>query len=210
MPTVKVDLPASSGATGLELAVYQDGVLINDDGNDALTEKGGSYGRFETIVSQALAGTYEGVVFNSSGVAIASGYFDSVDLLIGGPATTGSGSPNVVVYPLSSTFPLRVAGTTVVSFEGESVDVTITPTDALGQSVDTTGLTLEVTISDRAKVELETIADGDITKTSTSFTFPTSAANASAFSGGCWACRRTDTKEVISYGQYHVYHAPGA
>jgi hypothetical protein len=83
MPTVKVDLPWYTGLTTLELAVYQDGVSVNSDGNDVLEEAEDSFGHFTADVSQSLSGTYEAVIVNAYGEAVAFGYFDSTTLLIG-------------------------------------------------------------------------------------------------------------------------------
>jgi hypothetical protein len=202
MAILKVDLPIFTGLT-LTLWVYQDGVLINT-GGDSLTEIGN--GHFQATVAESLSGTYTAQIQNASGQVIAYGDVDSTGLYVG----RLDSDRGVVVYPIQSTTVTRVAGTTLVAYVGESVEFTILPVDSVGNSIDTTGMTLEVTIENTARTELQTIADGSITKTTTSFAFTASTANAAAFSGGCWACRRTDTDEVIAYGQYNVYHAPGA
>jgi hypothetical protein len=202
MAIVKVDLPLYTGLTTLELAVYQDGVRVNSDGNDALEETENSFGRFTAEVSQSLSGTYEAVIVNVSGAAVAFGYFDSATLLIG-----ETSAADVVVYPIQSTAIARVIGTTLTAYVDEAVEFTIMPTDSDCNAVDTTGLTLEVVIENRDRTDVTTIADGSITKGLTSYSF-TSPAIANATVGQkFWSCRRTDNDNVISLGPYVVEYA---
>jgi hypothetical protein len=100
MAIVKVDLPIFTGLTTLELAVYQDGVRVNSDGNDALEETEDSFGRFTAEVSQSLSGTYEAVIVNASGAAVAFGYFDSTNLVIG--RTEVDGQYDAILAKLSA------------------------------------------------------------------------------------------------------------
>lgn len=113
---------------------------------------------------------------------------------------------SVTVYPIFARASSVVANTDIKTFVGETRSITIFPLDEDGDSIDPSGLTLAITIEDQEGTDLETIADGSITKTSTSFTFLTSTAN-NTVGVYKWSCRVTGTSLVIGKGDYIVKHA---
>jgi hypothetical protein len=232
MAIVKADLPTFTGFTTLELVVYQDGVLINSDGNDALQEAVGSFGRFTADVSQALSGTYEAVIVNASGSPVAFGYFDSTSLLVGrtsadsvdltGVATEskqdqiisdiadiegGGGGGQIVVYPYNSSTLDRVSLTRLKAYVDEEVEYTIIPKDSNGSVIDTTGLTMEIVIEDYSKNDILIIPDVDITKTSGYYSFVVDNVVTGTKGKYYWSARNTADSNVISQGTLEVFYA---
>ena len=98
----------------------------------------------------------------------------------------------------------RVSGTTLTAYNAESVLFSVAPLDSDGNAVDTTAMTLEVVIENRAGTDVETIANANITKTATTFSFTPAVATNTAPNQYKWSCRRTDTDVVIAHGPYIV------
>jgi len=120
----------------------------------------------------------------------------------------GGGTNPVVVYPVISNSPQRTNETTLKAYIGESSPFDVAPVDAQGNAVDTTGMTLQVTIEDRQTNDVEVIADGAITKTATSYSFTTVTSNIT-LGQKTWSCRNIAGGDlVISTGNYVVSPAP--
>ena len=120
----------------------------------------------------------------------------------------GGGTNPVVVYPVISNSPQRTNETTLKAYIGESSPFDVAVVDAQGNPVDTTGMTLQVTIEDRQTNDVEVIADGAITKTATSYSFTTVTSN-TTLGQKTWSCRNIASGDlVISTGNYVVSPAP--
>jgi hypothetical protein len=120
----------------------------------------------------------------------------------------GGGSSNpVIVYPVISNSPQRTNETTLKAYINETSPFNIAPVDASGNAVDTTGMVLEVIIEDRATTDIETIPNGSITKTATSYSFSTVTSNLT-LGQKQWSCRDTSNGDlVISTGNYVVSYS---
>ena len=100
----------------------------------------------------------------------------------------------------------RVTGTTLTAYVGETVTwPVITPYDVDGSVLDTSAIALTVTVETMDGVDIETILDAALTKTSTTIQFTTAAATSNAaVSQKRWAARRDDTGVVVRAGRYNV------
>ena len=115
------------------------------------------------------------------------------------------GNVNVV----NSTSVSRVAGTSIKAYVGENLTTpALTPNDVDGSVLDTTAITLKVVIEDRNKDDVVTILDADITKTSTTFLFTSTAAANDSEAVKAWSCRRTDNDVVVAHGEWIVEYQP--
>ena len=124
-----------------------------------------------------------------------------------GDAGGGSSNP-VIVYPVISNSPQRTNETTLKAYINESAPFNVAVVDAQGNPVDTTGMTLQVTIEDRQTNDVEVILDAAITKTATSYSFTTVTSN-TTLNQKTWSCRNIAGGDlVISTGNYVVSTAP--
>ena len=147
--------------------------------------------------------------------AVAAAVWDASLLSYQNPGSTGKalgdaggGSSNpVIVYPVISNSPQRTNETTLKAYINETSPFNIAPVDASGNAVDTTGMVLEVIIEDRATTDIETIPNGSITKTATSYSFSTVTSNLT-LGQKQWSCRDTSNGDlVISTGNYVVSYS---
>lgn len=203
MATVKVFMPDEIGNTSHTLYLYKssDGTLLNT-GGDALTETGAS-GWFSATVAETLAETYGGFVHNSAAALVHYGFLYLTTTVLDSSTAVSTVSVSSV------TSVSRHVGSTLKAYVGE--DVTFPPLatyDVDGTILDTTAITLEVIIEGRrGKADVVVIADGSLTKTSTTVQFTsTSAANTSE-AQKTWAVRRTDSNTVVNSGEYVVDYA---
>jgi len=83
----------------------------------------------------------------------------------------------------------------------------ITPKDVDGTTLDASAIALEVIIENKDQTDVVTIADGDLTKTTTTvqFTAPIEANESEARK--YWSIRRIDTGVVVAKGEYVVEYA---
>lgn len=95
----------------------------------------------------------------------------------------------------------------IMAFVGETRTFTITTVDGLGNAVDCSAMTLEVVIEKLDRTDVVTIADANITKTSTTVSFSVASTYHTTEANYRWALRRTDTGVVIMFGPYVVDYA---
>lgn len=113
---------------------------------------------------------------------------------------------SVTVLPATGTETSRVSGTALTLFTSELIVVAVGVTDSDGVAVDLTGMTLEL-IFESGSTEV-TIADADITKTTSSFSFTTTTALVSAEKLWKWALRKTTDGAVVVSGTMEVIYKP--
>jgi hypothetical protein len=99
-----------------------------------------------------------------------------------------------------------VCGTTLRSFYKEEKIFSLSVSDVNGDPYDFSGLTLIICIERQNGTNLQVIEDGDIVRSLGAVAFTTELAN--DFVGQhSWSLRRTDTNEVILWGDYIVRKA---
>jgi len=125
--------------------------------------------------------------------------------------TTGSVSGNVTITPLAAGVEQRVSGTTISLYTEEVKATTISISDADGDAVDLSGLTLQLAIEDHAGSDVQVIADGSITRSGASSenaTFTNSAAVTATERVLRWSLRDITTgNEVLARGNIVVTNA---
>lgn len=129
-------------------------------------------------------------------------YLDAQVSLVGGGSVT--------LMPLTGVVETRAMGTRIPLFVGEGQDVTITCVDAAGEDVDLTGLTLEIVFETRKREDVAVIADGDITVSTSSFTFTVPSAVTQYERALRWVLRNTADESVLMHGIADVQWAPKA
>lgn len=102
----------------------------------------------------------------------------------------------------AATVPVRSRGTTLQLYVGETQTVTI------ATATDISGNTMYVEFDDVRGTSIATIADGSLTKTSTTLAFAATAAMTSAARTLTYAARDTTTEEVYLYGKCVVDYQP--
>lgn len=117
---------------------------------------------------------------------------------------------NVTVTPLTGVVESRVRGTTIEVFTGETTTVSIATVDAQGNSVDYSGSALSVVIESKNGTDKATIADGSITKNSSTISFAVPAAVTATEATYRWALRDTADDGVLMQGPLIVTYAPEA
>ena len=126
-----------------------------------------------------------------------------------GQVTTQTAIGNVNVVSLASVS--RSNGVTLTAYIGENTTFPpITPKDVDGSTLDTSAITLEVTIETTDGTDIVTIADGSLTKTTTTVQFTSTATANTSQAQKQWAIRRTDNDVVVAQGPYVVKYAAGA
>lgn len=150
----------------------------------------------------------------AAGVPTAAAVADAVwDEATSGHASAGTfglqlgslSTPNVVGVVGS-----RVDQTNIDTFVGETYTATISTVDADGNAVDISGNTLVIIIEGKSKTDITTIADGSITKTSTTIAFAISSTVNDSEKQVYWSCRNNSTKQVYLHGVITVRHAAKA
>ncbi len=127
---------------------------------------------------------------------------------VGAALTTASSA--ITVVPLTGVVESRVSGTTISLFTGETPSVSVACLDAEGNAVTLTGLTLELTIETLAGTDVEVIADADIGKSGSTFTFsPSTTVTATARTLN-WSLRKTSDDSVLMHGKMTVSKAAKA
>lgn len=107
-----------------------------------------------------------------------------------------------LIGSFGATVPVRYVGTGIQLYVGERQPVVITTT------TDLSAKTLSIEFDDRGGTSVATIADGSITKTSTTLTFSATAAMTAAAQTLSYSVRDTTTKEVFVYGKCAVDYQP--
>ena len=115
-------------------------------------------------------------------------------------ATGGGGVTYIVGH-----VPDRSGSTDMTIFAGETVSPVITTRDASCTPVDLSSKTMKVIIQKTDGTDLQTIAAGAITVTSTSVSFQvTTATTNSAEKSVEWSLRDASTDEVYLYGTFYI------
>ena len=114
---------------------------------------------------------------------------------------------NIPVSFVVSQTAKQVAPSTLASFVKATKKHLVYPLDANDEAIDTSDLSLEVVVESRKGVDLAVIVDADITKTDTFFSFTVPGSAHEKEGEFYWACRKTDSGEVISHGPYVVEYA---
>lgn len=96
---------------------------------------------------------------------------------------------------------------TLTAYVGETRTHTVTTVDSDGTAVNCSALTLEVIIEQLDRTDVVTIANADITKTTTTVAFAVSASINKAEHQYRWALRNASTGAVIMYGPYVIQYA---
>lgn len=102
----------------------------------------------------------------------------------------------------AATVPVRSSGTTYQMYVGETSNITITT------STDYSAETLTIEVDDRDGTSVATIADGSITKTSTTISFAATAAMTSKARILLYAVRKASNSEVLLHGKIVVDYMP--
>lgn len=96
---------------------------------------------------------------------------------------------------------------TLTAYVGETRTHTVTTVDSDGAAVNCSALTLEVIIEQMDRTDVVTIANADITKTTTTVAFAVSANINNAEHQYRWALRNASTGAVIMFGPYVIQYA---
>lgn len=163
---------------------------------------------FYTVLwSDSLAnGSYRLVMYDG-GVALAGLAQVAVgDTTVTTPSASGD---EITVLPVVGVVPDRVSGTSLSVFIGETTTLTIPVVDADGDAVDTTGMTLSVVFEDKnTRTDVAFVADGGITKTTTTVSFAVPSAVTTTDRQLLWSLRNTTT--VLLHGVCSVEYAAKA
>jgi hypothetical protein len=128
--------------------------------------------------------------------------FDTIALSMG---AGGGGSATINVYPVTSSTPERVNGTTLVFYLDESRSVSILTDFTL------TSLTLEFVVEDMAGNDIYSLSDGQITKSSQTATLLVNTTVTSLLGQYKWSLRDiTSGNSVIARGILSVQDAASA
>lgn len=107
-----------------------------------------------------------------------------------------------VIGTFNATVPVRSVGSTIQLYVGELHEVEITTSSDLSAN------TMTVEFDDVRGTSVATIADGSLTKTTTTLAFNATAAITTAARTLSYAVRDTTTKEVYLYGKCVVDNQP--
>lgn len=231
MATFKLRANELTGETGLSVYLYPVGGTIANSGGDTLTE---SSGLFTATVAESLSGLhdyfiyqgglsiYRGLVFCSGSTWIADDFSwvtSKTDALPSDPADQSvlagllsgiSAQTDLIgtatILPLTGTVS-AVANASHISIKtNEAVVVTVGLTNSSGTAVSTVGMTLELVFESGATEVV--IANADITKSSTGFSFTVTTALNASEKLWTYVCRKTTDEAVLCNGKLEVIYAP--
>ncbi len=128
--------------------------------------------------------------------------FDTIALEMA-PAGGGGGNQTINVYPVSASTPERVQGTTLTFYRNESRSVSVVTDFTL------TSLTLQFTVEDQDGVDVYTLANGSITRSSQTFTVAVTTAVTGNLGQYRWSMRDISGggSSVIAMGVLTVQEA---
>lgn len=106
----------------------------------------------------------------------------------------------------SYTAPTNVDGN-IQTFTGDTSAITVTVLDANGGAVDISAKTLQVVIEDKSFRDIETIADGAITKSTNTARFSPAAATVAREAVYSYALRDTSNGQVFAKGDLIISRA---
>lgn len=128
--------------------------------------------------------------------------FDTIALSMAPAGGGGGGSTTVNVYPVSSSTPERVAGTTLTFYRDESRSVSVVTDFTL------TSLTLRFVVEDNDGSDVLVIENASITKSSQTFTVSITTAVTANLGNYRWSMRDITTgNSVIAFGVLTVQEA---
>jgi len=128
--------------------------------------------------------------------------FDTIALSMAPAGGGGGGSTTVNVYPVSSSTPERVAGTTLTFYRDESRSVSVVTDFTL------TSLTLRFVVEDNDGNDVLVIENASITKSQQTFTVSITTAVTSSLGNYRWSMRDiTSGNSVIAFGVLAVQEA---
>lgn len=116
-------------------------------------------------------------------------------------------SAAVTVTPVQGVVSSPVTATNITVFKGETKTIAIAVTDADGNAVDVSGMTLEVAIEDLSGTDIASVADGSITKVTSTASFNAPSAATSSVGEYVWAMRQTTGDAVLMHGRWTVLNA---
>lgn len=198
-----------SGATGLTLNAFPDSEDLDDWSSLKVAGSAGSSpnaGRYSFSLDDAN-GTQWTVFEGASQPSSWTTYFAKVALDSGG----SSSSSGTIVIPVVGVVAATVDGSTIRLSTGDSAaTVTVATVDSNLDAVDCSGLTLQVVIESLDKTDATTIADGSITKTTTTVAFAVPSSVRAAERTWRWSLRNTSNDVAIMGGYLYVQYAPEA
>jgi hypothetical protein len=97
---------------------------------------------------------------------------------------------------------------TLYALVGETKTHTLTTVDSDGTAVNCSAMTLEFVLESLDRTDVTTVANANITKTSTTVSVAIGESFNKLEHSYRWALRRTDNGNVIMYGPYVIEHAP--
>lgn len=220
MATIGIQLDEYIGtADTLVIWLSQAGALLNA-GGDTLAEVGNGY--FTATVAETLSGDYAVRVTVGGANVWVGGVLYSGETIVDRAATTANQTTIIAnqathlaainnVNPVAPTSVSRVSGVTIKAYLNESMDVPpITTYDFDGTGFDPSGTTCEAIIETLDGTDVEVIADGSLTKTTSTVAFTTAAATNASEQQKRWAIRVVTGKQVLAHGPYVVEQVAGS
>ena len=207
MATQTVEFQAPSGLT-LTAKLFTAGSDTVAYTASAVTEGTNRKGVYAATFSSVASGTYQLIALEGTdAIAIWWGFADDTASTFQFGERIGIINSSTYLPTIVGSIVARNSMTTLEAFVGETYTHTITTVDADGNAVDCSGMTLEVIIEKLDRTDVVTIADANISKTTTTVSFAVSNTYHTTESNYRWALRRTDTGVVIMQGPYVVHYA---
>ena len=207
MATQTVEFQAPTGLT-LTAKLFTAGDDTVAYTASAVTEATNRKGVYAATFSSVAANTYQLIaVDGTDAVAIWWGFADDTASTFQFGERIGIINSSTYLPTIVGSIVARNSMTTLEAFVGETYTHTITTVDADGNAVDCSGMTLEVIIEKLDRTDVVTIADANISKTTTTVSFAVSNTYHTTEANYRWALRRTDTGVVIMQGPYVVHYA---
>lgn len=122
------------------------------------------------------------------------------------PVVVNSGGGGGVL-PLFGVVESRVVGTTINVFTNETPTIYVSVVDASGSEVDIESMSLAMIIEMRSRDDIVVIADSDITKDGSAFSFVVPSAATDSEGLNRWTLRNTGDGTVLMHGPFVVSYA---
>jgi hypothetical protein len=195
---------AGSGHVAADIHALQAGVVTSAAFSANWLTAAGLAADAATEIATAVAGTQALSRLDSMIESDGAGQFrfDTIALEMA-PAGGGGGNQTINVYPVSASTPERVAGTTLTFYRNESRSVSVVTDFTL------TSLTLQFTVEDADGVDVYTLANGSISRSSQTFTVAVTTAVTGNLGQYRWSMRDISGggSSVIAMGVLTVQEA---